>query len=47
MTEVEIGEIGDDEEEEEGEYIPRTCSEKSNDHIIDENVESEVIAYHN
>lgn len=37
----------EDDEEEEGEYIPRSTSEKSDDHIIDENVESEVIAYHN
>jgi len=28
-------------EEEEGEYIPRSTSEKSDDHVIDENVESE------
>lgn len=34
-------------DDEEGEYIPRTTSEKSNDHVIDENVESEVIVYHN
>jgi hypothetical protein len=30
-----------DDEDEEAEYIPRSTSEKSDDHFIDENVESE------
>jgi hypothetical protein len=33
--------IGDDAEEEEGEYFPNSSSEISEDHEIDENVESE------
>ena len=31
-------------EEEEGEYVPNSASEQSDDHVIDENVESEQIA---
>ena len=30
-----------EDEEEEGEYVPNASSERSDDHIIDENVESE------